>query len=138
MKPFVLASLAIAVVLIAFPSLAAADDECPKLTTQLQGRTFIAKKPLYDTKIAVEGIVKLERDKEEIPEGASFTVLKVDCKSKKVELTLRQNLSYKKDKVEVYFLFSAAQRAMPDADANFEKMMSYVFEYPEDAGNSQD
>ena len=138
MKPKYITLLAFAGLLIAFSPPAVADAECPELTAQLQGRVFVAKKPLYDTKVALEGIVKLERDKEEIPEGASFTVIKVDCKSKKVELALRQNLSYKKDKVEVHFLFTAAQRAMPDADGNFEKMMSYVFEYPEDDAKSKD
>ncbi len=130
MKPLFLTVLALAVLLTAFPSQATADSDCPDLTAKLQGRTFVAKKPLYDTKIAQEGIVKLERDKEEIPEGASFTVLNVDCRSKKVELTLRQNASYKLDKVEVHFLFTTAQRAMPNAEETFEKMMDYVFEDP--------
>lgn len=133
MKSWLLVVPALLVLLTLLPSSAAADEDCPKLSASLEGRTFIAKKPLYDTKIAQEGIIKLERDKEEIPEGASFTVLNVDCGGKKVELTLRQNTTYKRDKVEIYFLFNRAQRAMPDADATFEKMMSYVFEYPEDA-----
>ena len=138
MKSLFLTILALAVLLTAFPSQAAADRDCPDLAAKLEGRTFVAKKPLYDTKIAQEGIVKLERDKEEIPEGASFTVLDVDCSGKKVELTLRQNLSYKTDKVEVKFFFTAAQRALPNADEIFEKMMGYVFEDPEESDKPED
>jgi hypothetical protein len=138
MKPLFLTVLALAVLLTAFPSQALADPDCPDLAAKLEGRVFVAKKPLYDTKIAQEGIVKLERDKQEIPEGASFTILDVDCGSKKVEMTLRQNASYKLEKVEVKFLFTAAQRALPDADGTFEEMMSYVFEYPEDSAKPKD
>lgn len=133
MKPLFLAVLALVMLVTVFPSPATADSDCPELTTKVLGKTFVAKKPLYDTKIALEGIVKLERDKEEIPEGASFTVLQVDCSGKKVELTLRQNLSYKTDKVEVKFLMTAAQRALPNAWENFQKMMDYVFEDPEES-----
>ncbi|MGB3564093.1 MAG: hypothetical protein WBH85_02300 [Thermoanaerobaculia bacterium] len=138
MKSLFLTVLALAVLLTAFPSLAAADSDCPELATKLEGRIFIAKKPLYDTKVAPGGIVKLERDNEEIPEGATFTVLDVDCSGTKVELTLRLKANVKHEKVKVKFLFTAAQRALPNADGTFEEMMSYVFEYPEDSAKPED
>ena len=137
MKPLFLGVLALAMFITVFPSQATA-EYCPELTTMVLGKTFVAKKPLYDTKIAQEGIVKLERDKQEIPEGAPFTVLSVDCDGQRIKLRLRQNASYKLEKVKVKFLFTRAQRELPNAEEIFEKMLDYVFEDPEKSAKPEE
>jgi hypothetical protein len=112
-------------------SAAPAADACFEITRMLQNKTFVAKQPLYDTKIQNDGIIDLERDKEEIPLGAEFTVLRVVCDSKKIEVKIRQISPVKLDAVEVRFLLSEAERYMPNAVNEFKKMMGYVFETPQ-------
>jgi hypothetical protein len=109
-----------------------AEDACLEFRNKVTGKTFVAKEPLYDTKVSLDGIVRLERDKEEIRKGSKFEVLKVSCGGKNVELTLRESSVYKADKVEVYFLYRKSVRHGEEALKNLEKIMSYVFAEPED------
>ena len=133
MRSLLLTLLAFALVTIGLPFRVAADQDCPEITALLLGKTFVAKKPLYDTKISRDGIIKLERDKQEIPQGAELRVLNVDCGGKKVEVTLRQEAAVKLDKVEIKFIFTAAERAMPNAEETFKTMMDYIFAKPADS-----
>ena len=108
---------------------AAADDVCWELEKEILGETFVAKVPLYDTEVGFEGIIKLERDKEEIPKGATFTVLDVDCERDEIELTLRQNVIGRKvDKVDIYLFFHKTERTKSDAREVLDTIISHVFE----------
>jgi hypothetical protein len=109
----------------------ASDDRCLEFKSMLLGQRFIAKVPLYDTKIQNEGIIDLERDKEEIPKGAELTVLKVECETKKIEVKVRQVAPKKLEAVDLRFFLSEAERYMPNAVEEFKKMMGYVFEIPQ-------
>ncbi len=92
------------------------------------GNTYVAKEPLYDTKVDNHGIVDLERDKQEIPVGAQFKVLKVECDGGKLEIKLREVAPKKKEAVDIVFKLSKAERQMPDAMEQFQTMMAYVWE----------
>ena len=83
---------------------------------------------MYDTKIDIDGITKLERDKDEIPKGAQFKVLKVECESGKLEIKLRQVAHKKIDAGQVKFRLTKNQRLMPNAIEQFQTMMDYVWE----------
>jgi len=98
------------------------------VTQKLVGKTFVAKVHLYDTKVAPEGIVYLESDKEQIPKGAPFTVLGVQCNTKRIKLTLLQEAKYKADKVKIAFMLSSLQRQAEDAEENLQKTMDFVME----------
>jgi hypothetical protein len=103
-----------------------AEDACLDFRREIVGKKFVAKEPLYDTKVDVYGIVKLERDKEEIPKGETFEVTKVICGSGKIEVTLSQ-ASYMKD-VEIYLKYKKVNRGKDGAMENLEKMMGYICE----------
>ena len=105
---------------------ALAGDACRELQDEIVGKTFVAKEPLYDTKIDLNGIVKLERDKEEIDKGDKFTVSKVVCGSGKIAMTLHQ--AKYKDDVDIYFKYPKTRRTEEGAQENIKRMMSYVFE----------
>ena len=92
------------------------------------GNTYVAREPLYDTKIDNHGIVDLERDKQEIPVGAEFKVLKVECDGGKLEVKLRQVAEKKLEAVDIVFRLSKAERQMPDALEQFQRMTDYVWE----------
>ena len=112
------------------PAIAA--DACDDLRSELPGKVFIAKKPLYDTRITLDGIIRFERDDEEIPKGAKLTVLNVKCFRKKIELTLRQKVTgWKPDKVEIYLFYSRDARLHPDAREDLNTIMGYVFDEPD-------
>ena len=106
----------------------AADAVCLEIREMIVGNTYIAKVPMYDTKIDIDGITKLERDKDEIPKGATFKVLKVECESGKLEIKLRQVAHKKIDAVQVKFRLTKNQRLMPNAIEQFQTMMDYVWE----------
>jgi len=108
----------------------AEDAVCVNIRGMIVGNTYVAKEPLYDTKIDNDGIVDLERDKQEIPVGAQFKVLKVECESGKLEVKLRQVAKKKLEAVDVVFRLSKAERQMPNAIEQFQKMMDYVWEEP--------
>ena len=115
------------IILLAFSGGAAhAGDACRDLEQEIVGKKFVAKEPLYDTKIDLDGIVKLERDAEEIPKGATFTVAEVKCGSGRIKMELFQTRP--KDEVEIFFLYSKVDRTHEDAMGNIKKMMAYVFE----------
>jgi len=109
---------------------ATSSDACVEITGLVLNKVFVAKESLYDTKIAASGIVKLEWDKEAIPKGASFRVLDVECKNKKIELTLRQEADIKLSKVEIYFLMTKPERFVSGAFEKFQDMMKFVMEPP--------
>ena len=102
---------------------------CVELKEELIGMKFVAKVPLYDTKIGYDMIYYLERDDEEIREGEEFTVEDVDCDKKDLEMTLEP--LRKGDDVEVIFLLSRDERAAADARERLEQMMDHVFEDPD-------
>jgi len=106
--------------------------------TYLGGQVFIAKKPLYDTKIAQDGIFKLERDKEEIPQGARFRVKDVECKKNQIKMTLRQEAPVKLSGVEIHFFFNIGQWAMPNSIVEFKKMTEFVFEEEKESDQESD
>ena len=121
------------------PQPAAADPCPPEYTTPyLGGQVFIAKKPLYDTKIAQDGIFKLERDKQEIPQGARFRVKDVECKKSQIKMTLRQEAPVKLSGVEIHFFFNIGQRAMPNGVEEFKKMTEFVFEKEKESDREND
>lgn len=105
-----------------------ADAVCLEIREMIVGKTYVAKEPLYDTKIAIDGIVKLERDKQEIPVGAQFKVLKVECGSGKLEIKLRQVAQKKLEAVQVKFWLTKNMRMMPNAIEQFQTMTGYVWE----------
>jgi hypothetical protein len=106
----------------------AADKVCLEIREMIVGKTYVAKEPLYDTKVDSEGIIKLERDKEEIPRGAEFKVLKVECEGGKLEIKLRQVAAKKLDAVEVKFLLTKNERLMPNAMEQFQQIADHVWE----------
>ena len=129
MKRAVISCLtALLLVAVWVPTAHAEDPTCKEIRKMLVGKTFVAKEPLYDTKIDNDGIVDLERDKQEIPVGAEFTVLKVECEGNKLEIKLREVAEKKKEAVEVSFKLSKAERKQPDAMEQFQTMMDYVWE----------
>ena len=131
MKPRVMMYLTLSCVaaLWAYP-LHADDAVCMEIKKMIVGQTYFAKEPLYDTKIDNDGILDLERDKQEIPVGAEFKVLKVDCEGGKLEVKLRQVAQKKLEAVDIVFKLSKAERQMPNAMEQFKKMMDYVWEEP--------
>jgi hypothetical protein len=106
----------------------AGDAVCLEIREMIVGKTYVAKEPLYDTKIDNQGIIDLERDKQEIPKGAEFKVLKVECEGGKLEIKLRQVGEKKLEAVGVVFKLSKSERQMPDAMEQFQTMMDYVWE----------
>jgi len=110
------------------PPVHADDPVCIEIKKMIVGNTYVAKEPLYDTKIDNDGILDLERDNQEIPVGAEFKVLKVDCEGGKLEVKLRQVAQKKLEAVDIVFKLSKAERQMPNAIEQFEKMMAYVWE----------
>ena len=106
----------------------AADAVCLEIREMIVGNTYVATVPLYDTKIDIDGITKLERDKQEIPKGAHFKVLKVECEGGKLEVKLRQVAKKKLEAVEVKFRLTKNMRMMPNAMEQFQTMMDYVWE----------
>ena len=110
------------------PQVHADDPVCIEIKNMIVGNTYVAKEPLYDTKVDNHGIVDLERDKQEIPVGAQFKVLKVECDGKKLEIKLREVAPKKKEAVDIVFKLSKAERQMPDAMEQFQTMMAYVWE----------
>ena len=105
-----------------------ADAVCLQIREMIVGQTFVAKEPLYDTKVDSEGIIKLERDKQEIPRGAQFKVLKVECEGGKLEIKLRQVAQKKLEAVEVKFLLTKNERLMPNAIEQFQQIADHVWE----------
>jgi hypothetical protein len=92
----------------------------------VEPNTFVAKEPLYDTKIAADGILDLERDKKEIRKGAKLKVVDIECEKSKLELTLEPVVGG--SKVEIAFFLSIFERRDEGGKALFEKMLGYVFE----------
>jgi len=119
---------ALFVVVLWAPAGHAADAVCLEIREMIVGNTYVAKEPLYDTKVDSEGIIKLERDKEEIPKGAHFKVLKVECGGGKLEIKLRMVAHKKVDAVEVKFLLTKNERLMPNAIEQFQQMADHVWE----------
>jgi len=104
-----------------------AQDVCEEEKSALLEKTWVAKERLYDTKVAVEGIIKLEWDKEAIPEGAKFKILDIVCTGSKMKLTLRQESDRKVRKVKVSFLFKRESRQGADAKEKLQTIMDFVF-----------
>jgi len=123
---FVLTALFVVVLWV--PSGHAADPVCLEIREMIVGNTYVAKEPLYDTKVDNEGIVKLERDKQEIPKGAQFKVLKVECDGGKLEIKLRMVAHKKVEAVEVKFLLTKNERLMPNAIEQFQQIADHVWE----------
>lgn len=116
----------------AVPTVAAKDRACTEIGRQMVGVIYIAKEPLYDTVIGYDGIIKLERDKEEIRAGATCRVKDVECGRKKVEVTLKQVAGGREfNKVEIVFRIGDPERNTPEGMEAFQKMLSYVLEKPE-------
>ena len=107
----------------------AGDLGCSEITNAILGKTFVAKKPLYDTVIGPNGILDLERDNEEIPAGATCRVKDVDCGRSKIEVKLKQVTREKEfNKVEIEFKISNVERNAQDGIDRFQKMLAYVLE----------
>jgi hypothetical protein len=104
-----------------------AQDVCEEEKSALLEKTWVAKERLYDTKVGIDGIIKLEWDKEAIPEGAKFKILSIVCGGKKMSLTLRQDVDRKVPKVKVYFLFRRESRQGPDAKEKLQTIMDFIF-----------
>jgi hypothetical protein len=103
-----------------------AEPFCQNAIDELKPKTFLAKEPLYDTKIAADGILRLERDKQEIRKGAKVRVVDIECEKNKLELTLKPVDGG--SKVEIVFFLSVFERSSEKGKEIFEKMLSYVFE----------
>ena len=113
----------------AWSNICEADDPiCVEIKQAVTNKVFVAKEPLYDTVVDNEGIVKLERDKEEIPAGARFKVLKVECEGGKLEIKLRQVAAKKLEAVDIVFRLTKAERQMPDAMDQFQEIANFVWE----------
>jgi DNA-binding transcriptional regulator LsrR (DeoR family) len=106
----------------------AQEDVCHQFASEVKGKTFVAKVPLYDTKVDMEGIVKLERDRQEVPEGKEFNVIKVSCGSSKIAMTIQQKASYKTSKVDIYLLFKKTLRFDDDARESLKTVTDHIFE----------
>ncbi len=104
---------------------AAPDPFCIQAKLDFKGRFYIAKEALYDTQIAYDEIIKIERDEDEIRKGSELVVKNVSCKRKKVEMTLKP--LGPGDGVEIFFWLSEEDRLKDDAREKLEKMMTYVF-----------
>ena len=114
------------------PSDALASDElCLEFKSMLLGERFIAKVPLYDTKIEVSGIAKLERDKEEVPEGAMLQVLKVECEGDKLEVKIKELAEHKTESADIVFRFASKFKKLPNPVGDLRIMMDLVFEQPD-------
>jgi hypothetical protein len=108
-----------------------AGDEsfCTRISSQYKNREFAAKVPLYDTKIGLDGVVDLERDKEEIPEGKKFVVKRVKCGSSKITFVLDPlDHYYAKKNIEIYFKIPKKAQEGEQGMESFQKMTSFVFE----------
>ena len=103
-----------------------AEPFCQNAIDELKPKTFLAKEALYDTKVAADGIVHLERDKEEIRKGARVKVVDIECEKSKLELTLKPVDGG--NKVEIVFYFSMLERGKENAKEIFDKMLGYVLE----------
>jgi hypothetical protein len=120
--------ITILTVCVGFVCSASAADVCISEQSNLIGKTFVAKEVLYDTKVAVEGIVKLEWDKEAVPKGGKFQIERILCSKNKMELTLRPISDRKMRKVKIYFLIKESSRSEPEGKEKLQKIMDYVFE----------
>ena len=127
-----------AVLIAAGTTARAAEPFCQQAIDELKPKTFVTKEPLYDTKVAADGILKLERDKEEIRKGAKVKVVDIECEDSKLELTLKPAVGGKK--VEITFFLSIFERRDEGGKALFEKMLGYVLEKVEgeDVGTEND
>ncbi len=114
---------------------AAEEAFCIKAKADLGGRMFTAKVPLYEAKIWPDEIREMERDAEEIRQGAKTIVKNVECGSKRVVMTLKPDGPG--SKVEIYFFISREGRLDPDARKAFDHMMTYVFEEAPGAGATE-
>lgn len=105
-----------------------AEDEafCLEAQAELKGQIFTAKEPLFETKIGLDGILSMERDGEEVRQGAKTILKKVECGSKRVAVTLRPDGPG--SKVEIYFMISRDVRQDPEARKAFDRMMTFVLE----------
>lgn len=128
MKSGVCIALVLGVFLSALPAIAA-DPSCRELVREYVGGTFITKEPLYDTVIGYAGIIKLERDKEEIRPGATVRVKDIECGSNTVEVTLKQVTEGKEhNEVEIRFRIKKIEREAADGMSDFRKMWAYVLD----------
>jgi hypothetical protein len=131
MRKLGLIAFALACVSLSSPPQAVASDEvCLKFKYLLLGGKFTAKVPLYDTKVEINGITKLERDKEEVPQGAMLQVLKVECEGDELEVKIRLVSEWKFEATSIYFRFPGKARQLEDPVGDLRKMMGHVFEIP--------
>lgn len=136
MKVFVQVVLFLVIPLAALPG-EAYDHTCRELQKEFEGGTFIAIEPLYDTVIGYAGIIKLERDKEEIHPGSICRVKEIECGSKNVEATLKQVAGTKEfNKVQIKFRIHRTEREAPEGMEDFRKMWAYVLEDVPQSGAS--
>ncbi len=121
-------AMALVVAMISFAGVALAGGEefCMTAKADLKGSTFTARVPLYEIRIDPGGIREIERDEEEIRQGAKTIIMNVECGSKRVAMTLAPDGPGAD--VEIYFMISREGRLEPDARKDFDHMMSYVFE----------
>ncbi len=125
----------LAVAMISTAGAAPAKEEfCVKAKEDLKGKTFTAKVPLFQTKIWPDEIRELERDSEEIRQGAKTIVKDVGCGAKRIEVTLRPDGPG--EEVEIYFYISREGRLEPGAREDFDRMLTFVFEDVSEAGES--
>ncbi len=128
MKTGVCIALVLGFFLFASPA-TAADPSCRELEREYVGATFIAKEPLYDTVIGYAGIIKLERDKQEIRPGATVRVKDIECGGSRVEVTLKQVTEGREhNKVEIRFRISKIEREAAAGMSDFRKMWAFVLD----------
>ena len=113
------------------------EDVCVQFEQDVVGKVFVAKAPLYDTKVDKNRIKKLERDREEIPKGREFSVLKVSCGGSNIEMVVRQNEAYKAKKIEIYLLFKKRDRVLEGAEKTLKQITDHIYEEPKEDPNSE-
>lgn len=139
MQKSVLVALAVVCVsVVSPPQVFSSSDVCLELGSILLGEEFTAKVPLYDTKVEVDGISKLERDKEEVPQGSKLVVLKVECEGKTLEVKIREISTKKTEAAKIYFRFSQRADDLPDPVGDLRKMMGHVFELTDQDSGTQE
>jgi hypothetical protein len=128
MKSGVCIALVLGFFLSALPAIAA-DPSCRELEREYVGKMFITKEPLYDTVIGYAGVIKLERDKEEIRPGATVHVKDIECGGNRVEVTLKQVTDGREhNKVEIRFRINKIEREAAEGMNDFRKMWAYVLD----------
>jgi hypothetical protein len=121
-----------AVVGLSLAQAAAGEDVCLQFKSDVEGKIFVAKVPLYDTKVTTSGIKHLERDSEEVPKGREFSVFRVICTERRIQMTILEEGVYKPRMNEVYLLLHKRDRVVDGAAETLKKITNHIYNEPED------